>query len=64
MSELKLITIEQAAEMLNIKISRVRQAIFRREVDHIKLGALVRFRESHIYDWIKRQTVKSTALLY
>ena len=61
-NKIRLITIEEASEMLNIKISRLRQAIFKREVNYIKLGALVRFKLTHLIDWVDRQTVKSVCL--
>ncbi len=58
---IRLMTIEEAASFLNIKVSRLRMAVFRREVKHIKLGALVRFKTEHINEWIARQTVEPAA---
>jgi excisionase family DNA binding protein len=40
---IELLTIEEAAQLLKIKKSRLRKAIFRREVKYVKLGALIRF---------------------
>lgn len=53
----KLLTIEDAAKILNIKVSRIRTAIFKREIAYIKLGALIRFKCKHLTDWIERQTI-------
>ena len=58
---LKLMTIDEAAGFLNIKKSRLRRAIFRREVKYIKLGALVRFKKEHLTEWIERQTIEPAA---
>jgi excisionase family DNA binding protein len=40
-----LLTVEEAARYLNVNVSWLRQVVFRREINHIKVGALVRFRE-------------------
>jgi excisionase family DNA binding protein len=49
-----LFTVEEASIKLNIKVSRLRQAIFRREISYVKLGALVRFREEDLNNFIKK----------
>jgi excisionase family DNA binding protein len=53
---IELYTIEEAAHLLKIKVSRLRKAVFRQEVKFVKLGALVRFKRSHLQDWIDRRT--------
>lgn len=58
---IRLMTVGEAAVFLNIKVSRLRQAVFRREVKHIKLGALVRFKEEHLIEWVERQTINPAA---
>ncbi len=50
--EKKLLTIEEASIFLNVKVSRLRQAVFRREINYVKLGALVRFREDDLQNYI------------
>ena len=57
----ELLTIEEAANLLKLKVSRLRKAVFRREVKYVKLGALVRFKREHLKEWIERQTVNSAA---
>ena len=54
----KLITINEAAEILNVKVSRLRTAIFKREIGFIKLSGLLRFTEKHLMDWINSNEVK------
>lgn len=56
---LELLTIEEASELLKLKISRIRTAIFKREVKYIKLGALVRLRKDHLFEWIESRTVST-----
>jgi excisionase family DNA binding protein len=54
-----LLTINEAAEFLNVKVSWLRQAVFRREIDHVKLGALIRFRIEDLRLYIKRNLKSS-----
>lgn len=57
----ELLTIEEAADLLKLKKSRLRKAIFRREVKYVKLGALVRFKKAHLEEWIEKRTVGPAA---
>lgn len=52
----KLLTIEEAAKLLSIKVSRLRTAVFKREVPYIKIGRLVRFRQTDLEEWINENT--------
>jgi len=54
-----LLTINEAAEFLNVKVSWLRQAVFRREIDHVKMGALIRFRIEDLKVFIKRNLKSS-----
>ena len=53
----KLLTVEEVAEFLNVKISWVRSAVFRREIPHVKVGNLVRFRERDLREWLEKNSV-------
>ena len=53
---IELYTVEEAAQLLKIKESRLRKAVFRKEVRFVKLGALVRFKRAHLEEWINRRT--------
>jgi excisionase family DNA binding protein len=44
----RLLTIEQAAELLNVKPRWVRRAIFEKRLGHVKVGRLVRIAESEL----------------
>lgn len=52
----KLLTIEAAAELLSVKVSRLRTAVFRREIPFIKIGRLVRFKASDLMKWVEQNT--------
>lgn len=54
---IELLTIDEAAELLKLKKSRLRKAIFRREVKFVKLGALIRFKRAHLMEWIEKSTM-------
>ena len=56
-----LYTVEEVARILNLKLSRVRMAIFRKEITYVKLGALVRFREEDIKKFVNINLVPGQA---
>lgn len=47
-----LLDIEQASTFLNVKISRMRSFVFRREIPFIKVGRLIRFDVRDLEQWI------------
>ena len=47
-----LIDINELAEILNIKVSKVRSMVFKNEIPYIKLGRLVRFKTEEIQNWL------------
>ncbi len=53
MDDIKLYSVLEAAKLLNLKVSRIRSAIFKREVEIIKIGRLVRIPHSSIVSWIE-----------
>lgn len=53
-----LYSIDEASKILNIKVSRLRMAVFRREIGHVKLNRLVRFSKSHLEEWIRQGEVR------
>jgi excisionase family DNA binding protein len=56
-TETKLLTTQEAALLLNIKVSRLRMAVFRKELPYVKIGRLVRFSQSQILQWLDSQTI-------
>lgn len=59
---IELLTIDEAAELLKVKKSRLRKAIFRREVKFVKLGALIRFKRTHLIEWIEKGTMGTASV--
>ena len=53
----KLMAIKEVAKLLNVKISWLRSAIFRREIPYIKVGNHVRFQEKDLLDWPEKNKV-------
>jgi excisionase family DNA binding protein len=51
----KLLTIEQLSELLQVKLSTIYQWTHTGFIPHVKLGRLVRFRESDVLEWIKKR---------
>lgn len=51
----KLLTIEECAELLNVKISWLRRKIYNKEIPYVKLGHLIRFDTERILNWVKEQ---------
>ena len=54
----RLLTITEASELLSIKVSRLRTAVFRKEIPFIKIGRLVRFKEDDLMNWVSENTQK------
>lgn len=53
----KLLRIEEAADILGIKVSSLYQKVWRREIEYVKLGRNVRFRSDSIERMIEDSTV-------
>lgn len=52
--EKALLTFKETCEFLQIKASRLRTAIFRKEIPFIKIGRLLRFDPKDLKEWIER----------
>ncbi len=57
--EINLININEAAKFLNLKISRLRAAVFRKEIPYVKLGALIRFDKEDLLKWLESKKIES-----
>ncbi len=56
MSDSRLLTIKEVAEIFSLSVSRVRYEVFRKRMPFIKLGRSVRFRRGEIEAWISANT--------
>lgn len=54
----KLLTAEEIAELLQVKVSTIRDWTHTNFIPHIKFGRLVRFKESDINEWLEERSVK------
>jgi len=54
-----LLDIKEAADFLNVKISWLRAAVFRKKIPYIKLNRLLRFSKEELQSWLKSQKIKS-----
>jgi excisionase family DNA binding protein len=58
MSTQKLLSVKEASKYLSVKESRLRTAVFKGEIPHLKLGRLVRFEKKELSDWLGTLSVK------
>lgn len=49
------LTIKEAAKLINVKVSRIRAAIFKREIPYVKIGALVRLPKTGLLQYLEDQ---------
>ena len=60
--ELELLTIDEAAQFLNVKVSNLRSAILRRRIRYLKVGALIRFNKADLIQWIEEKFVQPSKI--
>lgn len=53
----KLLTVDQFAEALGLKPATVRQKVWRREIEFVRVGRAIRFRPELVEKLIQRGTV-------
>ena len=53
-----LLTIDQAAERLNVTPRFVRRLIAERRIDYLKIGKFIRFRSDELDDWVEQQRIE------
>ena len=54
-NENKFLTLLEAAELLNLKVSRLRYEVFNKSVPFFKIGRSIRFSEKDLIAWIMNQ---------
>jgi len=62
MSEIQLMTIEEASAFLNLKVSKLRKDIFMKTIPYYKIGSLIRFKKDELIKWVEEKVVSSTNL--
>lgn len=53
----EILTIQEAAEYLAIKPSRMRSAVFKKELPFLKIGKLLRFRKCDLNCWLESKVI-------
>lgn len=53
-----ILTFDEATALLKIKKSRLRTAIFHKEIPYIKIGRLIRFDLSDLKNWLEKLKAK------
>lgn len=61
MSEMQLMTIEEASVFLNLKVSRLRRYVFMRGIPYYKIGSLIRFKKDDLLQWVGEKIVKQVS---
>jgi excisionase family DNA binding protein len=51
---LSLLSIEETSSYLNLKISKLRSMVFKKEIPFLKIGRLVRFEKTQLDQWLKQ----------
>lgn len=55
----KLLTPQEACQFLSIKMTKFRNAVFKKEIPYIKIGRLIRIDIDDIRKWIEINKVKA-----
>lgn len=56
-SEVQFMTIEEASEFLNLKVSKLRRDIFMKVIPYYKFGSLIRFKKDELLRWVEEKMV-------
>lgn len=51
----RILTMIQASEFLNLKLSRLRYEVFHKRIPYFKLGRSIRFEEKELTRWLMNQ---------
>lgn len=60
--ELRLLTVKEVCELLNVKRSYVYWLTHRKVLPHIKMQGHLRFRKSAIDEWLEKQEIRNASL--
>ncbi len=51
----KFLTLTEASQFLNLKISRLRYEVFHKKIPYFKIGRSIRFSENDLMSWVLSQ---------
>jgi len=55
---MNLMTLEQACEHLNLKKSRIRYLVFKRQIPFLKIGASILFDKPDLERWLRNKKIE------
>lgn len=58
-TEPQYLSIQQAAEYLNVTVRAIRNWIEDKRIEHVKMGKYVRFRKQYLDSWVEKNTIKA-----
>jgi excisionase family DNA binding protein len=53
-SNSNLLSINDASTYLNLKVSKIRMMVFKKEIPLVKIGRLIRFRQHDLDSWLEQ----------
>lgn len=56
-NDIQLMTIEEASDFLNLKVSKLRRDIFMKAIPYYKFGSLIRFKKDELLNWVEEKMV-------
>lgn len=56
-SEVQFMTIEEASDFLNLKVSKLRRDVFMKVIPYYKFGSLIRFKKDELLKWVEEKMV-------
>lgn len=59
MSEPQYLSLEQAAEYLNVTVRAIRNWIAFGKIEYVKMGKYIRFRKEYLESWVEKNTIKA-----
>ena len=62
LSEIQLLTIEEASDFLNLKVSKLRRDVFMKAIPYYKFGSLIRFKKDELLKWVEEKMVNVTLI--
>ena len=61
-SEVQFMTIEEASDFLNLKVSKLRRDIFMKVIPYYKFGSLIRFKKDELLKWVEEKVVTPVSM--
>lgn len=60
--DVQFMTIEEASDFLNLKVSKLRRDVFMKVIPYYKFGSLIRFKRDELLKWVEEKMVIPTSM--